>query len=259
MTLCGTDWSTTWRRINDAWPSLTTLVIYGTTWMPYLFPIVAEPVIFEHLNVLELGDVVPFTGVEFPTLRHASLSLYTSYHARVLARWQNIESLLLRNMDNQTSFDWEQFPKLQLLGLPTSHLWMLSRWPSTCPISRLAIYVHSRGQEPSLVESSVDRYAARMKINVDLDTITPYELDTIAHECATAGLELVGSPYHPLRRGVLFVSSMVPPHLTKELKSLVEAVMIVGFVCTVEVLKFCYAAPKRISAALLRDYRRLRR
>jgi hypothetical protein len=129
----------TWRRLNDAFPLLTCLVLRGGLRGPNTSLDASEPVVFERMEILELDRLIPGLRVEFPKLRYLSLEIFSDNEREVVAGWPGIEALVLRGMTQGVSLDWKRLPNLRMLGIPGSHLWALAR----CPLDRLgAISVH---------------------------------------------------------------------------------------------------------------------
>jgi hypothetical protein len=221
------DWSKAWGNINEAAPSLTSLVVSGEIEASFAVSFVVEKVVFHHLKMLELHSLLPFVGVEFPALRHVSLDRCSRDDMKVITRWPHLESLLLRTMDRKTGFDWRSFPNLRLLGLPPTHLWIVSRCPYDHPLSHLSLYVRRINSisPAQLVELVMERRPSPTKITLNLETIWEQDhyLDIIAHGCASAGLQLVGSPYSVSRRSALFIAGMVPPSVIDGVKYAAKA------------------------------------
>jgi hypothetical protein len=210
------NWSKVWRDLNEAFPSLTSLVVHGKSIPSSAVSYVVDRVVFQHLKMLELHSLLPFVGVEFPALRHVSVGRCSQEEMKAITKWPHLESLILRTMDWRTEFDWRSFPNLRLLGLPPTHLWIISRCPYEHPLSHLSLYVTTPGSCPWLVESIMERrpWPLPTKIILNLESITEQRLDCIARGCASAGLQLVGSPYSVARRSALFIMGMVSSSVT---------------------------------------------
>jgi hypothetical protein len=191
-----------WGRLNEAFPSLTCLVLTGR-----LRAAAEEAVIFEKLEILDIDCQLPSTGVHFPALRHASIKFYEMVR---VTRWHGLESLLVRNMETDASLDWTQFPKLRFLGLPTSHLWVITRCPRDHPFSELCIFVPGL----ALVETTIERLtlnswaAPKARIHITSKNVTQWETRMLADACDFPGLELVGVPHHRLRRDLRLFGSL---------------------------------------------------
>jgi hypothetical protein len=191
-----------WGRLNEAFPSLTCLVLTGR-----IRAAAEEDVVFEKLEILDIDCQLPPFGVQFPALRHASLKFY---EADQVAGWYDLESLLVRNMETDASFDWLDLPNLRLLGLPTSHLWLITRCPPDHPFSTLCIFVPGL----ALVETTIERPTRKswggpeVRIHITSKNVTPWEKRNLADACDYPGLELVGVPHHRLRRDLRLFRSL---------------------------------------------------
>jgi hypothetical protein len=77
---------------------------------------------------------------------------------------------------------------------------------------------------PWLVEPVMERrpWPSPTRIILNLGTITEQRLDIIARGCASAGLQLVGSPYSFTRRSALFITGMVSPSVIDGIKYAAE-------------------------------------
>jgi hypothetical protein len=233
------NWATIWGPLNDACPFLTSLVIFGGSHS--LSPVI-DPVVFKCLKLLKMGYITP-VGVEFPTLRHVSASNIRGYSRQMeaITRCPDLESLLLREMDHSIGLDWNQFPKLRLLGVPATHLWIISRCPRDHPLSHLCIYVSARRSSSELVEATLERLPTINRLTVDAKSIPRHNFDIVARECVLAGLDLVDSPYGSIRRSVLFATSWISPVAAPVTHGMGVAARMVGMVLVTPPLLLFFA------------------
>jgi hypothetical protein len=170
-----------WGRINKAFPLLVCLVLRPVLQPPEAMPIEGDDkessVIFQRLEILDMGCIIPCPRLRCPLLRHAALNHSSPQALEILTHSPLLESLLLRGVDRDIRMDLRLLPQLRLLGLPTRGPHLTLPLPPNYPLYHLCVYmvppIYAIQDILSWVKTVPTKFPSISRISIDLSMLTP--------------------------------------------------------------------------------------
>lgn len=202
-----------WENLNAACPSLVYLYVQQDN------VAAASPnvTVLQRLEVLAIPSRPPSQSVEFPALKHLTLGGFRSVDVKQVARWKNLETLLLQWIDEaDLRWDWALFPNLRLLGIRVSHLYIVKSCPRDHHIRDFHIF--NRGPSSGRIIVTLEHAPAGRSgilapaspiLSILSESPSVDALKYLSDKCDELGMEIVGVTSHPLWKRVRYMKPFI--------------------------------------------------
>jgi hypothetical protein len=214
-----------WSRIKKAFPLLVCLVLLSALKRVEAFPVhtahETSPVIFEHLQILDMGCFVPSPRLRLPVLRHAALNHCSQRDLKILLHSPLLESLHLRGIEYGARIDLSSLPQVLSLGIPVTGDTLPLPLPPDYPLCHICLYMPSICSPQWMISWVTDiptLYPAISCITIDLTMLPELHHAWIRRVFIDVDLQASGLAVAPATvKGHLIILERIPAVTRPEL------------------------------------------